>query len=84
MSHHFFMQFPCAVGCQKEIATQIRTQEGDYVLALKRDQGSLHAKALHFFQQALEVSLVEAGCEYYCNEEKFRNCIEKREMWVTS
>ncbi len=43
-----------AAGCQKEVAAQIRTQGGDYLLALKRNQGGLHAEALYFFQQALE------------------------------
>ena len=32
-----------AMGCQKEIARQIITQGGDYVLALKGNQGTLHA-----------------------------------------
>jgi predicted transposase YbfD/YdcC len=41
-----------AMGCQKEIVHQIKEQEGDYVIALKGNQGSLHAEAENFFQQA--------------------------------
>jgi predicted transposase YbfD/YdcC len=31
-----------AMGCQKKIAEQINRQQGDYVLSLKDNQGSLH------------------------------------------
>lgn len=37
-----------AMGCQKEIVKQIREQEGDYVIALKGNQGTLHAEAGNF------------------------------------
>jgi len=32
-----------AMGCQREIAKQIIDRDGDYVLGLKGNQGSLHA-----------------------------------------
>jgi predicted transposase YbfD/YdcC len=31
-----------AVGCQKKIAQQIVQQQGDYVLSLERNHGTLH------------------------------------------
>ena len=37
-----------AMGCQKEIAKQIVEQGGDYVLALKGNQGNLHNTLFHF------------------------------------
>lgn len=37
-----------AVGCQKKIAEQIKRQEGDYVLSLKGNQGSLYDDVLTF------------------------------------
>lgn len=72
-----------ASGCQKEIAAQIRNKGGDYVLALKGNQVNLHAEVDNFFRQAIEVTPEEADCDYYSNEEKSRNRVEKREVWVT-
>ena len=72
-----------AAGCQKDIASKIRDQGGDYVLALKGNQGGLHAEVRNFFNQAILVQHEEAGCDYYINEEKSRGRIEKREVWVT-
>jgi predicted transposase YbfD/YdcC len=72
-----------AAGCQKEIASKIRSQKGDYVLALKGNQGSLHAEVENFFNQALQVTPDEAGCDHYINEEKSRGRHEIREVWAT-
>lgn len=41
-----------AMGCQKDIVQQIKSQEGEYVIALKGNQGNLHAEIENFFQQA--------------------------------
>lgn len=73
-----------AAGCQKEIAGKICEKGGDYVLALKRNQGNLHAEAENFFNQALQVTPEEAGCDHYVNEEKSRGRHEIREVWVTN
>jgi len=40
-----------AMGCQSAIATQIIEQGGDYVLALKGNQGTIHDKVVEFFDQ---------------------------------
>lgn len=40
-----------AMGCQTAIAEQIINQKGDYVLALKGNQGSLHQDVALFFQE---------------------------------
>ena len=72
-----------AAGCQKDVASKILDQGGDYVLALKGNQGSLHAEVRNFFDQATLVQYEEADCDYYVNEEKSRGRIEKREVWVT-
>lgn len=73
-----------AAGCQKDIASLIRDRGGDYVLALKGNQGNLHAEVQNFFKQAIEVSPEEADCDYYVNEEKSRGRTERREVWVTA
>jgi len=39
-----------AMGCQHEIAGQIRTQEADYILALKGNQGLLHKDVREYFE----------------------------------
>lgn len=72
-----------AAGCQKNIAQQIREKGGDYVLAVKGNQPTLHNEAENFFAQAIEVRPEEADCDYYCSEEKSRSRLEKREIWVT-
>ncbi len=41
-----------AMGCQKEIAERIIDQGGDYVLALKGNQGQLHEDVVQFFEYA--------------------------------
>lgn len=73
-----------AAGCQKEIAEQICSKGGDYVLALKGNQRNLHAEVENFFTQALKVIPEEANCEHYVNEEKSRDRHEIRDVWVTN
>jgi predicted transposase YbfD/YdcC len=43
-----------AMGCQKEIAKQIVEQGGDYLLALKGNQGNLHKEVALLFEKAKE------------------------------
>lgn len=71
-----------AAGCQKQIAEKIRDKGGDYVLALKGNQGKLHDEAENFFKQALMVKPEESGCDYYKNEEYSRGRLEQREVWT--
>jgi predicted transposase YbfD/YdcC len=50
-----------AMGCQKEIAAKIVEGRGDYCLALKGNQGSLHAAVAERIDTLLENDF--AGCE---------------------
>jgi predicted transposase YbfD/YdcC len=43
-----------AMGCQREIAAQIREQKGHYVLALKGNQSGLQEEMYQFFEDALD------------------------------
>lgn len=43
-----------AMGCQKEIAAQIREQKAHFVLALKGNQAGLQAAMQQFFEQAVD------------------------------
>ncbi len=70
-----------AAGCHKVITEQIREQGGDYLIALKGNQGNLHAEAINFFQQALLLKPEESGCDYWRNEETSRGRHEIREAW---
>lgn len=72
-----------AAGCQKGIAAQICEKGGDYVLALKANQGNLHAEVENVFLQALDVTPEEADCDRYVSEEKSRGRLETREVWAT-
>jgi predicted transposase YbfD/YdcC len=72
-----------AAGCQKDIARKIREGEGEYVLALKGNQGNLYAEVENFFSQVMETTPQEADCDYFATEERSRARQEKREMWTT-
>ncbi|HID34080.1 MAG TPA: ISAs1 family transposase [Anaerolineae bacterium] len=48
-----------AMGAQTAIAAQIINQKGDYILALKGNQGRLHEQAAWFFMWALDVAFRE-------------------------
>ena len=72
-----------AAGCQKEIAKKIREKKADYILALKGNQGTLHAEAKNFFTQAVDADPIETGCDYFVSEERSRAREEKREIWAT-
>src|SRR5512135_866405 len=71
-----------AMGCQKEIAAQIITGGGDYILAVKENQPHLHEDIDACFTAALETDF--AGLEYSVarTEETNRGRDELRECHV--
>lgn len=56
-----------AMGCQKKIAEQIITQKGDYVLAVKENQGTLYEAINTTFQQAQNLQFKNMVYDY-CEE----------------
>lgn len=52
-----------AMGCQTAIAKQIVDQGGDYMLAVKRNQGQLFDDVKHLFKHATEENFVMDGFE---------------------
>jgi predicted transposase YbfD/YdcC len=48
-----------AAGCQKEIAKQVRGESGDYLLAVKGNQPSLHEAVMGVFSRAYEADFSE-------------------------
>lgn len=69
-----------AMGCQTEIVKKIIKKHGDYVLALKGNQGSLHDDVKLYFEDPELLT----GCAYTKFVEKAHGCIEKREYWQTN
>ena len=72
-----------AAGCQTNIVEKIRTCEGNYVIALKGNQGTLLAEAENFFTQAREVNYEGAHCASLTICEKGHGRIEERQIVVT-
>ena len=73
-----------AAGAQKKIVEEIRELGGDYVIALKGNQGHLHDEARNFFEQAREVEYEGCECTVTKAAEKGHGRIEEREVVVTS
>ena len=68
-----------AMGTQTEIVKKIRKKRADYVLALKKNQGTLFDGVKLYFDDAEFL----ARCAYVRKIEKARSGIEIREYWQT-
>jgi len=73
-----------AMGCQTAIARAIIEQEGDYVLALKGNQGTLHSDVQDLVSYAQETQFKEIAYDYYETVEKGHGRIETRQYWLIS
>ena len=71
-----------AMGCQTEIATQIRRQEADYVLSLKQNQGRLYEDVRDLFEHVLAVAQTPYVLAHARTVEKDHGRIEIRECWT--
>jgi len=73
-----------AMGCQKEIASQIIDQGGNYVLSLKGNQSNLHDEIINYFDQAKIYG--DMGIEYQMFEssEKGHGREEKRKIYIAN
>ena len=69
-----------AMGTQTEIAKKIKEGQGEYVLGLKGNQGTLHDDVKLYFE---DKELLKK-CSYTSKTEKARGGIEKREYWFTT
>lgn len=72
-----------AMGCQRAIAEQIVEQGGDYVLALKGNQGKLYEAVAQLFQ-TLRTSREGSGAQYYETEEAQHGRVEIRRHWTAA
>jgi predicted transposase YbfD/YdcC len=69
-----------AAGCQKDIAEAVVAQGGDYILAVKDNQPTLHAEVQNAFVEALQTE--EPTCRSYTTTEKGHGRQERRTVWV--
>jgi len=73
-----------AIGCQREFAEQIMDRKGDYVLALKENQGHLYEDVFGFFAHAEEKEFRRIRSDYHKTVNKDHGRIEIRRCWVIS
>jgi predicted transposase YbfD/YdcC len=73
-----------AMGCQTEIAQTITDQGGDYVLALKGNQGSLHREVQDLIAYAQETNFEAIAHDFHETVEKGHGRIEVRRHWIIS
>jgi predicted transposase YbfD/YdcC len=71
-----------AAGCQRAIATQIRKQKADYVLALKKNHPTLYEDVKACFEHLQSSSLAIAACDVYEKSEKGHGREEHRTVYV--
>jgi predicted transposase YbfD/YdcC len=67
-----------AMGCQKEIAHKIVEEQGDYVLAVKDNQPTLHAAIHEFFAEHLEDDLQRVAHRQHETKETSHGRTEER------
>lgn len=71
-----------AMGCQTDIATQIISQDADYVLALKDNQKHLHQEVQRLFTDALADPTTTIPYEFDQTVDKDHGRIEIRRCWT--
>lgn len=71
-----------AMGCQTEIAAQIVAQQGDYVLALKGNQGDLHQDVQQLFDHAHSQNFRGIEHDFYETQAQGHGRQEIRRYWV--
>ena len=71
-----------AMGTQTKIADQIIRNGGDYILALKGNQGNLHQGVKTFFEQAIAQDWSGIEVSYSETTEAGHHRIEHRQVWV--
>jgi predicted transposase YbfD/YdcC len=73
-----------AMGCQREIASQIIKQNGDYVLSLKGNQGMLHEDVKVFFEDSRSTGFRGVEHSFHESTDKDHGRIETRRCWVSA
>jgi predicted transposase YbfD/YdcC len=71
-----------AAGCQQDIAGQIVEQGGDYVLALKGNQPTLHEAVTGYFEGQLNQDRCDRQVRHRRSTERGHGRLEAREIYV--
>ncbi len=72
-----------AMGCQRNIAGKIKEGGGEYVLALKGNQGILEAKVQTLFEEAVHQGFKGLIHEVHEETDAGHGRIKKRTLWIT-
>lgn len=72
-----------AMGCQRELAAQVRAQKGDYVLAVKANQGGLHEALEDFFATAEATQYQGVEHTYHEETDSGHGRVELRRCWAS-
>lgn len=72
-----------AMGCQRQIAADIRAKEADYVLAVKENQPVLHEKVSKLLDEAKLEKFADINHGYSEQTTGGHGRIETRKVWVT-
>jgi predicted transposase YbfD/YdcC len=73
-----------AMGCLPKIATQIKEQDGEYVLALKANQGTMYQDVVDLFDDALATGFADLQHDTHQRVEKGHGRRERRQYWTIS
>jgi predicted transposase YbfD/YdcC len=73
-----------AMGAQKEIAKSIIEKQADYILALKGNQGNLHAQVMDFFAVAGTEQFQSVKHTYYATYNESHGRREARRVWSST
>ncbi len=71
------------MGCQKNIAAQIITGQGHYLLAVKENQRTLHEEIKLFMDEAIAGGWEHTGHSFHREVEADHGRIETRRCWAT-
>lgn len=71
-----------AMGCHKEIAQLVVEQEGDYLLALKNNQGQMLEDVTCLFERGLSTGFQGMSHDYSRTVDKGHGRLEIRECWT--
>jgi predicted transposase YbfD/YdcC len=73
-----------AIATHKEIVNEIRNQGADYVLALKKNQGTLYEGVETSFTDGLKTNFKDIAHDYYQTIDKGHGRVETRQYWTIS
>ena len=72
------------MGCLPKIARQIKEQDGEYVLALKANQGTMYQDVVDLFDDALTTGFADLEHDTHHSVDKAHGRLEDRQYWTIS